>query len=1561
VSGEISSDKHRQISIAIGILAGAFSYALVFYAGAGFWGSLVTGLAAGLAVMEATPIFLSDRSRYFFEIARRNLVRRRRNTALALAGLVVSSAIITSSLVVGTSLEATIRTGVVDWLSETDIQIYGNDPNTGQRMHFSTSIIESMQQELSDDLDLDGLTGAIWFIASASNVRSNRSLAEVGLMAPDEASWGKGSFGPLDPITGFDVSDLKLGEVALNPWLASGLEANLGDVLRVGWTDIDENGTALRQEANATVGAILSEYGPVQPAGPREPAMYARLSDVAEWKQQPNTINRILISATGGPLTSLDAEKRLAPRVKDALDKAILTEDAGLEFMEVDGVGISISRSDPLHGLPGSIFKDAKEEIEDGNLVGEISEGILVPLASISHDGFEHLAVFEPRVEGVVHSQGVDWFYGTTTLTLRARSNGDLWTFSLGNNAAIDDFVANSTASFTLSDGQVHIIRKGDERAGTNLARAGLLTSELILDGEDTVGLGWIGEKAVALVRNGTSLGLAYISEDRVLTDRWNLTLPDDVSSVIPDLREISISGTALEPVMRLRGLGLGSICIVDAPELHESDLNVVCTTDNNPGLRWPVSSGVPFVSNETSLIDPTNRINSLTAQDFGGDEIVCSDSDSLIVASENGATWTFFLKGLGGATHVVDVPESLTSQAVSECSITDSGSIVSLGDRLFLFGHLSESLIALYPWQLSIDGLGRSPLFLAALSQNGTDPVEEGLLHPLEFSRDVGFPMPGRTSRIEGLIPAAAGLDRSKNLVVSSLLPPPAGLSSSPASKAILGWINLSDAAYLGALESDDRSQLSVAGLVDSSDIEAWKNWTDEIADAKLMGLKVKRSKADAIESAELAADGIASTFLIFGTFTIVAGVLLVLLVFVLVVEERRTELGMLRAIGMSRSELRQVLALEGGLLALVASAIGSLLGIVIAWSVIAGLGAAFSDIEAAHLTFAVEYWNPIVGFAGGFLATWLSLLLAVQRIVLTDVVAVLRGLPRNVLQRRVWWMDALSLFFFISGLTLLSIGKWHEFKDFSMGHSVWIGGGALLLLGMSPLFELLVNRILPEKIMMRSGTIHRTSLARRFTGLLLGVLMISWLIDPFEWDHVRSEYSPGEISFVIFGLGSVAGAVLVALSLSGPLAGLIRRLFPRNRSITLPAFAHPLAQPVRTGVILGMFSLVLFSSVILVGFVSQFQTSSEGWVDDSSGDFELLIRGTTRRPITLEANVDALSLAAPLPPGRSIDAAAVISYQSVRIVGDTDSDRIPYALRGMDSSFSDHGGLPLSQRSPEYATDADAWAALAENPTAAIVDSFLAPIERDEIDDELLPYLTNLHGQIEVSDRKHPEIRKNLTVIAVLSPNAQWGAGGIWVAEDTASETFDSRPTRIYVSLDGPASLSDRVSWGEALEEGIAEHGHEVNVIEADVLEFTSILISILRVFQAYLSLGILVGAAGLGVVTLRAVSERRHQVGVMRAVGYKRNDILKMFFLEIGWLAGLGLLLGIGVGLGFHKALYVEYWEPDGVPFVIPWYGIGLIVLSSILLVLAAVSIPVRDASRVHPAEALRMIES
>jgi putative ABC transport system permease protein len=135
-----------------------------------------------------------------------------------------------------------------------------------------------------------------------------------------------------------------------------------------------------------------------------------------------------------------------------------------------------------------------------------------------------------------------------------------------------------------------------------------------------------------------------------------------------------------------------------------------------------------------------------------------------------------------------------------------------------------------------------------------------------------------------------------------------------------------------------------------------------------------------------------------------------------------------------------------------------------------------------------------------------------------------------------------------------------------------------------------------------------------------------------------------------------------------------------------------------------------------------------------------------------------------------------------------------------------------------------------------------------------------------------------------------------------------------------------------------------------------------SFFQLLQGFLALGLVVGVAGLGVVMVRAVRERRRTVGVLRALGVPARVVRRSFLLESGFVALEGILLGTALSIVTSYLLFRndDDLQAAGGPFPIPWMNISLLVAATAVASLAATAWPARQAAKIKPAVALRIAD-
>ncbi|MCK5561320.1 MAG: FtsX-like permease family protein, partial [Thermoplasmata archaeon] len=102
------------------------------------------------------------------------------------------------------------------------------------------------------------------------------------------------------------------------------------------------------------------------------------------------------------------------------------------------------------------------------------------------------------------------------------------------------------------------------------------------------------------------------------------------------------------------------------------------------------------------------------------------------------------------------------------------------------------------------------------------------------------------------------------------------------------------------------------------------------------------------------------------------------------------------------------------------------------------------------------------------------------------------------------------------------------------------------------------------------------------------------------------------------------------------------------------------------------------------------------------------------------------------------------------------------------------------------------------------------------------------------------------------------------------------------------------------------------------------------------------------------------RRQQIGMLRAIGFKKSMITKSFLIETSFITILAILIGIILGIGIGWQIYNDGFEEAGASFVIPWLNLIAIAVIAYVATLIFTFYPSIKASKIPPAEALRYIE-
>jgi putative ABC transport system permease protein len=424
---------------------------------------------------------------------------------------------------------------------------------------------------------------------------------------------------------------------------------------------------------------------------------------------------------------------------------------------------------------------------------------------------------------------------------------------------------------------------------------------------------------------------------------------------------------------------------------------------------------------------------------------------------------------------------------------------------------------------------------------------------------------------------------------------------------------------------------------------------------------LRVRTAKADDVnEIINLAAQNGPIT-LVLSFIVVLAGIALVVNLALALAEERRPQLAVLRALGLSRSGLVITSVLEGGIYSLCAAAIGVVPGIATAWLLVSKAGQWIPEIHEKNATvlFVVSAESIAIAIAIGALITLITLLIASIRTSRLAIASAVRALPDPPANRRPRKLQSVAIV--ASGVAGLAAAVF--------------GNTDLRLLGGLALIAVV-------------GLTLRGHVSNRVRSTLISIAAAIWVIGLYA--------RPSAIELVsdpwttILGIVCLVGALtaLVAVNMR-----VVERFVPRV------LVAQLTRRPVRLTLATAALGLV-FS---FLAFIAAFLASTNPDYARDTGGYNVSVSSMTASSITLSSGLQS-KIAAEMAISTGMYFGPVRSSSSDRGPGPLTWHQQLLPVYGLTDSQLAQGTLPLIARDARFSSDAAVWAALRNDPNLVV-----------------------------------------------------------------------------------------------------------------------------------------------------------------------------------------------------------------------------------------------------------------
>lgn len=332
----------------------------------------------------------------------------------------------------------------------------------------------------------------------------------------------------------------------------------------------------------------------------------------------------------------------------------------------------------------------------------------------------------------------------------------------------------------------------------------------------------------------------------------------------------------------------------------------------------------------------------------------------------------------------------------------------------------------------------------------------------------------------------------------------------------------------------------------------------------------------------------------------------------------------------------------------------------------------------------------------------------------------------------------------------------------------------------------------------------------------------------------------------------------------------------------------------------------------IVAVGVSRRMAGDSESGKHGGTGGFSLIAESVVPLPYDLGSAEGRAALGVSSETNRDLSSASVVALRAAS--GDDTSCLNLYKARqprilGATPTMIKRGGFAFSSSLAESPGEiANPWTLLPRT-----FDDGAIPAIGDESAVRWLLHL-GLGDDLIVQDERGRDVR--LRIVAMLSGSILQGE--LVVAEDAFLRMFPSASGYPFLLIESTPQQSQALA--KSLEQDLERYGLDVEPTERRLAAYLAVENTYLSTFQTLGGLGLILGTLGLAAVTVRNMLERRGELALLRALGYRANSLFWMALAEHATVLIAGLLIGtasalVAVAPNLRAAFAHAPWVPLG----------------------------------------------